>query len=295
MSTKSIIQLGLFDNKQPECISVANKWNFPLTPSNHNNQYVYHVLQWIAGMSGYTTDDRAARNAVARMKMNGIFSTNQHFINGDSENPEDIMATAQGLYLIAQNMRSTKNKPQIQEIKDYLAAAGVFVDTARDNPQMVGEKLLEIAEQRRINEIKKYERAGYGDTPQVRHLRARHEGIDAVKELKDIIYRICEKPNYPQFFNAEYMALFGQLASGLKQILGSDSIRDALPERQLAYLRVAELNMQELMRQSGNMTMEQILMIVDRIVRPLGENLREVSEMLGVNHITGQALLEAKG
>lgn len=291
MSTKSIIQLGLFDNKQPECISVANKWNFPLIPLNHNNQHVYSVLQWVAGMNGYTTDDRAARNAIARMKMNGIFSKNQHFVNVDSENPEDIMATAQGLYLVAQNMRSTKSKPQIQDIKNYLAAAGVFVDAARDNPQMVGEKLLEIAEQRRVNEIKKYERAGLGNAPEIQRLKIRHDGINTLKELRDLISQVCDDPNYPQFFDAEALAMFGKKIKELQVILDTKSVRDALPALQLSYLRTAEMGLQELIKHQGHMSMMQLLNAVRLIVNPLGEHLKAISDMLGVSHITGQALI----
>lgn len=290
MSTdKSITQLPLFDSPIPSPKAEPIHIEYPeftdrIRREMHNGIEVLSLVDIMAEFAESKAVDQYWRDTKKRLIADG-FDVQEKILRipmldktGKRKQKTDC-TDAETCLRIVQSIPSPKAEP----IRQWLASLGYReVEEAR-NP--------ERAVARRLYELSKLEKAGYGNTPEVQRLRARHEGIDAVKELKDIIYRICEKPNYAQFFNAEYMALFGELASGLKRILGTDSIRDALPERQLAYLRVAELNMQELMRQAGTMTMEQILMVVDKIVRPLGENLREVSDMLGVNHITGQALI----
>src|SRR5574337_1957142 len=190
-------------------------------------------------------------------------------------------ATVDTCMRIVQSIPSPKAEP----IREWLASLGAReIDEARHPEKAVA---------RRIHELQKYERAGYGNAAEIRRLRERHEGIDSLKQLKDLIAQVCDNPNYAQIMNAEYLAMFGEIASELKRILNTSSIRDALPPLQLQYLKTAEYGLLELIKQANLMDMEQILQTIDLIVRPLGEHLKQVSDMLGVHHITGQKLLNS--
>jgi hypothetical protein len=87
------------------------------------------------------------------------------------------------------------------------------------------------------------------------------------------------------------MALFGELAEQLREVLHTKSIRDELPALQLSYLRTAELTLQEVMSTQDRLTMDDVLVIVDECITPLGNHLRKISDMRGLNHITGKPLL----
>lgn len=120
----------------------------------------------------------------------------------------------------------------------------------------------------------------------------RIEGVDTFKELMANVQRVCvEKPEYWNVVNAEYQALFRQTTDGLKLILNTKSIRDALPQLQLQYLKTAEAGLNAILQQQSRLTNQQILSATRAICVPLGEHLQGICRMLGIDPVTGQTLL----
>ena len=144
-------------------------------------------------------------------------------------------------------------------------------------------------------DLERMERAGLGQHEAAERLRMRIDVVDTYKSLTAHIARVCDnKAAFGATINREYLYLFGKMADELKDILHTKNIRDALPELQLSYIKVAELNLTALLKRKDTMSIEQLLAAVTVIVKPLGEHLQTISEMLGVDLITGQPLLKGK-
>lgn len=174
--------------------------------------------------------------------------------------------------------------PNAEFVRDWLAGMGYQAYEEARKP--------EKAVIRRETELEMYDAAGYGQHPAVQLFRKRHQNKETFKCLMTAVDRVCEKPNYSHFVNSEYLALFGEIAANLKIILGSESIRDALPPYQLAILTAAEAGLQLIFEHRDRLTMDEILNIIERHVRPIGKNLKELCDSLGIHHITGQRLIK---
>jgi DNA-damage-inducible protein D len=131
---------------------------------------------------------------------------------------------------------------------------------------------------------------GYSNTEALTRLQDRIDGMTGYKSLMATVKQVCEKPRYGELVNAEYMALFGEIAERLKEILNTKSIRDVLPPLQSSYLRTSELSIQTVIQSQSRLSMNDILEIIDEVVVPLGNMLRTISDKQGVHHITGQRL-----
>lgn len=172
---------------------------------------------------------------------------------------------------------------QAEDVRQWLASLGYQAYEEERNPAQ--------AVIRRESELRKYEEAGYGQHPAVKLFRQRNQNIDTFKSLMTAVNRVCEKPHYGHFVNAEYLALFGEIASDLKTILKTESIRSALPSAQLTTLTAAETRLEMVIEHYSRMSMDDLLNAVDQTIRPMGEDLRKFCDMLGIHHITGERLI----
>ena len=190
-------------------------------------------------------------------------------------------ADGEAVFRIVQSIPS----PTAEPFRQWLAAMGYGAYQEMRNPA--------LAVIRRESEIRKAEAAGYADHPAVKAFRLRNQNIDTFKSLMTAVNRVCERPHYGHLVNAEYMALFGEIASDLKAILKSDSIRNALPNDQLTTLTAAESRLETLLNHYGHMSMDELLEAVDMVIRPMGDDLRKFCDLLGVHHVTGERLLKS--
>lgn len=153
------------------------------------------------------------------------------------------------------------------------------------------ERVDSLAERHRQHDINKLERAGYGDHPATQRLRDRNHSIVQLKALKAAISKTCDQPRWGEIHNSEYLALFGEVAGSLKTILNTKDIRDGLPTPQLRALTYSESLLEQVIAQQNRLTQQQILDVIEEIVKPIGSHLQEVCNRLGVHHITGRNLI----
>src|SRR5262249_22644758 len=59
-----------------------------------------------------------------------------------------------GLYLIAQHLRVTKERPVLSEIKHFLARAGVFADKARRDPEAAAAEFQRVANENEYHKMR---------------------------------------------------------------------------------------------------------------------------------------------
>lgn len=157
--------------------------------------------------------------------------------------------------------------------------------------RLAEEDLKSKAERNRENKLDRLHKAGLGDRIETRILSARHENIKIYKELKSVINRLVDNPDWALVTDAEYHALFGMTAKHLKKILNTDSIRDKLGLHPLHALNYSEALLRDILLTQGKIDNQRYLEIIRFAIEPIGTHLRSVSEALGIDTISGKPLL----
>ena len=68
-------------------------------------------------------------------------------------------------------------------------------------------------------------------------------------------------------------------------------VRDALPELQLDYLDLTEKTLIMVLSRKEHLTRDELLLIVEKTVKPLAEHLKLICDMSGIDIMTGQKLI----
>jgi hypothetical protein len=177
------------------------------------------------------------------------------------------------------------NTAEVEPLKQWLSYLGAVDELGQREPDLA----LSIHERRYIENQMNH---GLTEAEALEALQRRHEGKRDYRELMDAVKRVCiTEPNYGAVVNTEYKSLLGHIASELKDILQTNSIRDALPDTTYAYIVAAEKSVRDILRQSDRMDMEQVLNAVQFVCVPLGKHLQELSQLTGIDLLTGKRLL----
>lgn len=182
---------------------------------------------------------------------------------------------------------------QIAKFKDLENLRQMMADVAHERFEEMANPGLGT-QRARERDLALLEKQGLGKSEAAEFLQDRIHGIDGYKELMATVFAICEHPEPGKIVNAEYSGLFGMASKQLQVVLSTKHIRDRLPQRQYLYLRMAESDLTDVLARYDNLSMDDALSIVDRIVVPLGVRLRELCAELGVDPITNKSLLGGK-
>lgn len=127
----------------PLPLIVAKRWNFPLAYVETPKGNLYAVLDWMRGLSG--EDNVSTMWAMFKKTKAGKQTFNSierlPYKASDGRTYKRDYTTDKGLYLIAQYMRVKHDRPMLDEIRRYLAAAGAFVDEVRREPDKLAENI----------------------------------------------------------------------------------------------------------------------------------------------------------
>lgn len=140
------------EDARPLPLIVAARWGFEL--QHFAGEDLYAVQDWIVGLTGETTRKAGEMwRQMKRQKRNS--NTPLHieklaYFARDGKTYQRAYTNAHGVYWITQQLRSTADRQALAEIKNFLAAAGVFVDEARRNPQAAAVVLEEHADYKRL-------------------------------------------------------------------------------------------------------------------------------------------------
>lgn len=291
-------QLSLFEHSanQPYPLLAAQKWDFQLDyydiDGNPGN-YLYHAVQWTQGLGA------SDHTVWERIKIKIVRSTHNLKIQSlpyvSSDNKEYMVdyIDQTTCYHVAMSMRVTKSRPQLQEIRDYLADSAVIVDWIRQNPEQAADGLAKIARQRQ-HAIDLHQQAGLDTTQAARHYQARHENIETLKQLRKTLKRIVDNPNFAVLNNERYLSIFGATASELKEMLRTQSVRDSLSLTQLRTLTFAEDTLKDVLATHKQLSHQQAVLIIRQVLPPIGNMLKELMNAQGLDHITGQPLLNSR-
>lgn len=292
MSDNTPKQLSLFDqsNDKPIPLQLAAEYDFELTIVDQDGDagnYLYLARDWYIGMGGTDSGWRHMKNDW----VNAIHAVEME-VKRPRRKPEMMdFVGEEGLYYIAANMQTRKDRPQLDKLNRYLAWSGKKLADYIRNPEQGIKELKSLAARKRQKELGKYQRAGLSDRPEIKHLELRNDSIAIYNALMETVQSVCDNPQYGQITNSEYIAMFNQTTAQLRALLNTKKIRNELPSTQLMYLSIAERQLQDYLKMHHDITNEEVLEGITLIVAPLGVHLRNVCEILGVHHVTNTALL----
>jgi hypothetical protein len=285
-------QITILDyvSNQPYPLLLAEKYEFQLdyydidgNPSN----YLYHAVQWTQGLgaSDHTTWERIKE----RVRSTHNISISQlPYKLDDGRTYQVDYINQETCYHVAMSMRITNTRPQLQEIRDALAKALNIIDEWKREPD---KGIRSLAQLKRQKEIDKLERHGYENHSVAIWKREHDETLSAYHDLRERYSQVCLNPHYPKLTNAEYTALFGDVASSIKTMLGDKNIMEKLPPLPKQYLKTAYMALDSVLSTHSILNNDDILRIIQDVVNPLGESLKAVADIKGIHHITGQPLL----
>ena len=244
---------------------------------------ILDVFQYSVG-DGKANPSQSWRVALKKLKKQGFdISTQIVDINFPGE-PGRKTPIAQG--------KTFLRIAQVADIREWEEIRVWMADVAHERiEEMLNPGLGTARAYRR--DLALLERAGMGNDAAAEHLRTRIDSVVTFKSLMEHIARVCNhQAAFGKAVNQEYLELFGKVAEELREILHTKNIRDALPDLQLSYIQLAEKDMATILEHQDNMTLEQLLQAVMVAVRPLGEHLQMICSLAGIDHVTGQLLLD---
>jgi hypothetical protein len=273
------------DPELPLPLYVARQWSFNLAYVDQNgnpSSYLYALNDWIKGLTGTSQPSRLVNElfdsteelkAAILLKKLPYKATNNKTYQVDFTN-------AEGLYRIAQELRSLKSRPQLDAIKHYLAAAGVLVDEIRRDEDVAAELIEDLeARHKRIREQGKKKRINFVQTAKETHEKGR--------------------PNYAAMTNAEYQVLFGAAKDELVKTLGLTAaqaarFRDHISTLALQAIDAAEtagaIRMQQLGRKLTTPEQIDIVRVCAHLVAP---GFWALANYLNVDLLSGRPRLES--
>ncbi|QTA92276.1 Uncharacterized protein dnm_083520 [Desulfonema magnum] len=282
----------------PLPLVVAEKWEFRLNFHVVEGEHFYAIEDWIVGITG--CDVRKAQLSWAKLQKQLLISNQQlsHTAPNGRVYQKDH-TDDHGLYLIAQNLRVTKNRPALRAIKDYLAKAGVFADHLRTNKDGARDRLRE--ELNAENPDKAMEEAVAGYRKQQRDDRwidMRLKGVGHRLIFSSTLADTCKtRPDFAGATNAGYKELFDMVKAEIVKTLGltksqARKLRDHLSELALQGISLYESAASHKMRKLGRvLTRDEQVQIVRDCAVMITPGIHQLADYLGIDLLSGKNLI----
>jgi hypothetical protein len=282
MSKKALIPSVTDTDERPLPLIVAERWEFPLRTGE--NDTLFCLRDWIVGLTG--SADPA--NLIRQMRNKGVISNNARKINGLE------YLTDKQLYSVTQDIRTTKARPAVAAIKEFLGKSGAFVDQIRRDPVARAEVSASGDPDALINvAIDRYRKAGHDD----RWIQARIEGIITRKQFITALgaaVRFASKHLYRNGTEKIYQGLWDRTTAQLRgdlDLIAGDNVRDEFGEYALIYTRLAEKVASDKLRDVETVKEKVAMQIVFEAARLIHAQAQATSEALGIDLVTERPLL----
>ncbi len=283
----------------PLPLIVATNWNFKLNYHDVDGDLFYAIEDWIAGIT--ESNPRKAQIAWrdiqkrdVSLKLTSLPHTGQ-----DGKIYQKPHTNDQGLYLIAQSLRVTKDRQALREIKDYLAKAGVFVDNLRTNKEGARDKLRGELNLEKPDEAIEEAIAGYRRQRRSQSwIDARLKGIGNRLIFSDTMADTCNtRPDFAGATNAGYKEMFDMIKAEIVKYLGLNTaqarrLRDHLSKLALQGISLYEIAAAQKMEEfSRILTREEQVQIVKDCAAMVAPSIRNLSAYLGIDLVSGKRLI----
>jgi len=204
--------------------------------------------------------------------------------------------TDKGLYLLAQYLRetNTNDRPVLDEIKQFLANSGAFVDEIRLDATKVLTSGAMTPDQALDAVIEMYRTQGKSDEWIQMRLQSKIKRDEFVRALSAAISDFLNHRHYAIATNDIYIGLWGRTAARLKHELGvskSGSLRDKQPMMGLYFQGIAEEAAADKLGSKQELTWNEGREIIQTIAGMVGRYAKEMGDYLGKDLATGRPLL----
>jgi hypothetical protein len=281
------------EGEHPLPLQVAKQWEFPLAYHvDKDGKYWYAVQDWLRGL--IQKDDVRKLWSDIQIQMSDSIRRLPYEASDGKIYERDYIED-KGLYLIAQNLRSTKERPLLKKIKEFLAKSGAFVDLARRDPEAVITSGMIDPDDALNAVIEEYRRRGKTDEwidARLTGIMKRNQFTAALREaIKDMSQR-----HYGMATNEIYLGLWNRTAENLREELSltkKDNLRDHQPALGLMYQGIAEQVSAQRLKDREELTIAEGLQIIHHVATFIGKQAEETSQFLQMDLATGKPLLPA--
>lgn len=189
----------------------------------------------------------------------------------------------------------TAARPQLAEIQQFLAQAGVFVDEARRDPTQLLESLVYDNPDAALNAvIEGYKRRGKSMEWIKTRIAGKVNRIKFTAALKAAVAEITQD-HYRVATDDIYLGLWQRTAAMLKRemaIPSNKSLRDGQPMLGLSYQSITEEMIAIRLEDRQVLTWREARAIVQMVTQMIGRQAKEASEFVGYDIATGKPLLK---
>lgn len=131
----------------PAPLATAKEFDFSLqhyAPTEKGQEYLYSIQDWIVGLTG--DSPRSVNLSWAKLKIQLLISIQQlPYTASNGKTYQMDFTNAYGLYLISQNLRSTKDRPQLKKVREFLAKSAAWVELIARDKSAAKEAIKGIA------------------------------------------------------------------------------------------------------------------------------------------------------
>jgi hypothetical protein len=284
-------------NNTPLPLIVAKRWNFPLAYMETSDGNLYLVQDWMRGLTGETDIRYVLSKFRATDAGKQMWNSIQRlpYKASDGKTYKRDYTTDKGLYLIAQYMRVKHDRPMLDEIRRYLAAAGAFVDEVRREPDKLAEsignpdKLLEAF-------IEYHRKRGKDDRWIQMRIDSKIKRNQFTAALSEFVRDVLTPRHFATATDDVYRGLWGRTAATLKSELSvpsSDTLRDYQPTLALYYQGIVEEVCAQKLGERDELWWEEARAIIRKVADIIGRQAKETGELLQKDIATGKPLLPA--
>jgi hypothetical protein len=289
-------ELPIYDTPLP--LIVANRWDFRLNYHQTTIGIMYSVHDWMRGLSG----EENITNMLSMFKKTAVGVQTYNSIvrlpykATDSKMYKRDFTTDKGLYLIAQYMRVKQTRVALDEIRQFLAQSGAFVDEVRLEPDKIFEtvsnpdKLLDAF-------IEYHRKRGKDDRWIQMRIDSKIKRNQFTTALTEFVRDVLSPRHYATATDDIYRGLWGRTASTLKSELklsNTMNLRDHQPTIALHYQGIAEEVCAQKLGEREELWWEEAREIIQTIAQIIGRQAKETSELLQKDLVTGKPLLPKK-
>jgi hypothetical protein len=287
----------------PLPLLVAKKWNFPLAFHIVEGKYMYAIQDWVRGLVGeddirhlwskFKRENPSIETLSSRSRL-PYKATDGKIYQRDYVNDA-------GLYLIAQHLRVTRARPVLNEIREFLAKAGVFIDDMRRDEDLIvisskmsADQMLDATGKAALLTRKAYRAQGKSEKwIDMRLLsKVRREQFTAALGLA--ISEVLKRKHYATATDDIYKGLWGRTAAYLKKELAlpkGSSLRDHQTIYALHFQGLAEEACADKLGERNSLSWIEAREIIKFVAAMIGRYTKEMSEFLGKDLATGYPLL----
>lgn len=279
----------------PLPLIIAKRWNFPLAHVETENGLYYAIQDWMRGLTG-ETDTRKMWSYFKRQAAWEQMSSSTRrmpYITSNGKKQQREYTNDKGLYLIAQYLRITGNRPMLDEIRRFLAAAGAFVDEVRREPDKIIEgvtnpdKLLDAF-------IEYHRKRGKDDRWILMRIDSKIKRNQFTAALADFVRDVLTPRHYALATDDVYRGLWKRTAANLKSELGvpnNGNLRDHQPTLALYYQGIVEEVCAQKLGEREELWWDEARDIIRHIAAIIGRQAKETGELLQKDIATGKPLL----